>query len=55
MSEEEILAIIQSHESLTFPNGVGSSFRCVESDDYQNVAHEIFELINRRFYNPVRK
>jgi len=51
MNEADILQIIKSHESLTFPNGVGSTNRCINHSSYDSLAKDIVELVNRRFYN----
>lgn len=43
--EEKILEIIRSYETTTYPRGVGSVFRCVESHNYSSIAKSIKNLL----------
>jgi hypothetical protein len=43
--KDQILKILKKHENLTFPGGVGSSFRCINELDYVDVAEEIVSLL----------
>ena len=42
--EELIIQILRNHERTTFPNGVGSVFRCVESDSFHSIAKQILNI-----------
>jgi len=37
--------IIESHQRETYPNGVGSIFRCIESDSFRDIEDEIKKLV----------
>ena len=41
----KIKDIIKQHETETYPNGVGSIFRCIESNRYQSLEEKIKEVI----------
>lgn len=46
MTEQEIIKIIEKHQSITYPNGIGSIYRCLDSRKYKDVAKGILKLIN---------
>lgn len=46
MKEEEILRIIESYERTTYPRGVGSVFRCIESEDYRSLAQALMKSLS---------
>ena len=37
--------IIESHQRETYPNGVGSIFRCIESNSFRELESEIKKLV----------
>ena len=40
MKEKEIIEILNSHESVTYPKGVGSVFYCIKSYRYKDIAKD---------------
>ena len=42
--KNKVLKILDNHESLTFPNGVGSTFRCINTNSYNDVANDVVKL-----------
>jgi len=49
--EDKIVEILNNFETITYPNGVGSIFRCIEPHNYRRVAKEIVKLINKNHDN----
>jgi len=43
--KEDIIKIIRAYETETYPNGVGSCYRRLESSNYDKVADKILKLI----------
>jgi hypothetical protein len=38
---EQITEILKSYETTTYPRGVGSVFRCIESHNYRSISEQI--------------
>ena len=43
----EVMRLVKSYETETYPGGVGSVFRCVESSSYLGLVYDIVELISK--------
>jgi hypothetical protein len=44
---EQIMDILNSHERTTYPRGVGSVFRCIESHNYRSIAEQLLILTTK--------
>lgn len=44
MSEQDIVNILEAYETTTYPGGVGSTFRCIKTSSYWDIAKQINEL-----------
>ena len=43
----EVMRLVKSYEVETYPKGVGSVFRCIESSSYCGLVYDIVELISK--------
>ena len=43
LTRENIIKILRKHQTETYPEGVGSIFRCITSDSYGAIADEIIK------------
>lgn len=47
LNKEDIIQILRNHETETYPNGVGSIFRCIKNSRYNSIANQIINKLNK--------